>query len=80
MTNISPFLLLFFLLVVVLRSSRDSCKVVTSEVVAFVSFDEMQFSTLKVQLTLYGSITVLYFLFVNGYLILISSMPYADSL
>lgn len=47
-----------------LRSSEGSCKVVTTEVVAFVSFDE--FSTLKVQLVLYGSITVLYLLFVNG--------------
>lgn len=69
-----------FLLVVILRSSRDSCKVLMSEVVAFVSFGEMQFSTLKVQLMLYGSITVLYLLFVNGYLILISSMPCADCL
>lgn len=54
----------FFLLLVMLRSSEGSCKVVTTEVVAFVSFDE--FSTLKVQLVLYGSITVLYLLFVNG--------------
>lgn len=65
-TNLSPFLLLFFLLLVMLRSSEGSCKVVTTEVVAFVSFDEMQFSTLKVQLVLYGSVTVLYLLFVNG--------------
>lgn len=49
-----------------LRSSEGSCKVVTTEVVTSVSFDEMQFSTLKVQLVLYGSVTVLYLLFVNG--------------
>ena len=34
--------------------------------VSFVSLDEMQFSALKVQLVLYGSVTVLYLLFVNG--------------